>query len=83
MIRDVNKLSCCLQRRMPKRKGAYQYEGLGWHQNQSTFVIPMAAGSKNAQWNRLFCEFIEKHFKKGNTLISCYAQRLTVVLDLC
>jgi len=26
-----------------KRKGAYQYEGLGWYQNQGGLVIPMAA----------------------------------------
>lgn len=26
-----------------KRKGAYQYEGLGWHQNQGGLVIPRAA----------------------------------------
>lgn len=26
-----------------KRNGAYQYEGLGWHQNQSALVIKMAA----------------------------------------
>ena len=26
-----------------KRKGAYEYNGLGWHQNQSSLVVPMAA----------------------------------------
>lgn len=26
-----------------KRKGAYQYEGLGWHQDQGGLVIPKAA----------------------------------------
>lgn len=26
-----------------KRKGAYQYEDLGWHQDQSALIIPMAA----------------------------------------
>lgn len=26
-----------------KRKGAYEYEGLGWHQNHSSLVIPKAA----------------------------------------
>ncbi|AHX01158.1 putative DNA polymerase [Nitrincola phage 1M3-16] len=26
-----------------KRKGCYEYDGLGWHQNQSFLVIPMAA----------------------------------------
>lgn len=26
-----------------KRKGAYQYEGLGWYQDQGGLIIPMAA----------------------------------------
>lgn len=26
-----------------KRKGMYQYEGLGWHQDQGGLIIPMAA----------------------------------------
>lgn len=26
-----------------KRKGTYEYKGLGWHQNHSSLIIPMAA----------------------------------------
>jgi len=42
-IRDVNNYIAVYTDGKVKRKGAYQYEGLGWHQNQGGLVIPMAA----------------------------------------
>ncbi len=43
IIRDVNNYIAVYTNGKLKRKGAYQYEGLGWHQNQGGLVIPMAA----------------------------------------
>ena len=42
-IRDVNNYIAVYTDGKVKRKGAYQYEGLGWHMNQGGLVIPMAA----------------------------------------
>ena len=42
-MRDVNNYIAVYTNGKVKRKGAYQYEGLGWHMNQSALVIPMAA----------------------------------------
>jgi hypothetical protein len=42
-IRDVNNYIAVYTNGKVKRKGAYQYEGLGWHQNQSALVVPRAA----------------------------------------
>lgn len=42
-IRDVNNYIAVYTDSKVKRKGAYQYEGLGWHMNQGGLVIPMAA----------------------------------------
>lgn len=42
-IRDVNNYIAEYEDGKLKRKGAYEYDGLGWHQNQSSLVIPMAA----------------------------------------
>ena len=43
IIRDVNNYIAIYTDGKLKRKGAYQYEGLGWHQNQGGLVIAMAA----------------------------------------
>jgi len=43
IIRDVNNYIAVGTNGKVKRKGAYQYEGLGWHQDQGGLVIPMAA----------------------------------------
>lgn len=42
-IRDVNNYIAENVGGYLKAKGAYAYEGLGWHQNQSSLVIKMAA----------------------------------------
>ena len=41
--RDVNNYISVLSDGRVKRKGSYEYDGLGWHQNHSALVIPMAA----------------------------------------
>lgn len=45
-----------------KRKGAYQYEGLGWHQNQSALVIQKAVEAAMV-YGKDIREFIENHTK--------------------
>jgi hypothetical protein len=43
IIRDVNNYIALYTDGKIKRKGVYQYEGLGWHQDQGGLVIPKAA----------------------------------------
>jgi hypothetical protein len=64
-IRDVNNYIAVYTNGKTKRKGAYQYEGLGWHQNQSALVIPMAAEANMLHGTEVRA-FIEKHFEEGN-----------------
>lgn len=42
-IRDVNNYIAVYTNGKIKRKGAYEYDGLGWHQDHGGLVIPMAA----------------------------------------
>lgn len=65
VIKDVNNYLAQYTNGKVKRKGAYQYEDLGWHMNQSALVIPMAAEAvtlKNADVR----DFIKQHFEAGN-----------------
>jgi len=41
-IRDVNNYIALYTNGKVKRKGAYEYQDLDWHQNQSALVVPMA-----------------------------------------
>jgi hypothetical protein len=43
IVRDVNNYIAVYTDGKVKRKGAYQYEGLGWHQDQGGLVIRKAA----------------------------------------
>lgn len=43
IIRDVNNYISVYENGNIKRKGAYEYDGLGWHQNQSALVVAKAA----------------------------------------
>lgn len=65
IIRDVNNYIAVYTNGKVKRKGAYQYEGLGFHQNQSSLVVPMAAEAYMLDGTDLH-EFISEHFNKGN-----------------
>lgn len=42
-LRDVNNYIAVYTNGKVKRKGAYQYEGLGWHQDQGGLIISRAA----------------------------------------
>lgn len=65
VIRDVNNYEAMYTNGKIKRKGAYQYEGLGWHQNQSALVIPMAAEAKML-YNTDLREFIQNRLAEGH-----------------
>lgn len=62
IIRDVNNYLAIYTDGKLKRKGAYQYEGLGWHQNQGGLVIPMAAEAEMLTGVPVR-EFIANHLK--------------------
>jgi hypothetical protein len=64
-IRDVNNYIALYTNGKVKRKGAYQYEDLGWHQNQGSLVIPMAAEAAMLHGKDVR-EFIKEHFEAGN-----------------
>lgn len=65
-IRDVNNYIALYTNGKIKRKGAYQFEDLGWHQNQSSLVVPMAVNT-NMLEGKDIREFIEQRFSSGNT----------------
>lgn len=65
IIRDVNNYLAIYIDGKLKRKGAYQYEGLGWHQNQGGLVIPMAAEAEMLTGVPVR-EFIANHLKDSN-----------------
>ena len=60
IIRDVNNYLAFYTDGKVKRKGAYQYEGLGWHQNQGGLVIPMAAEAAMLKGVSVR-DFVQKH----------------------
>lgn len=67
-IRDVNNYIAVYTNGKVKRKGAYEYEGLGWHQNQSALVVPKAAeyeltGKGKAE------DFIRQHKDKWDFML--------------
>lgn len=64
-IRDVNSYIAVYANGKSKRKGAYQYEDLGYHQNQGGLVIQRAAEANLMQGVDIE-EFIRKHFAEGN-----------------
>ena len=63
-IRDVNNYIAVYTNGKTKRKGAYHYEGLGWHQNQGGLVIPMAAEAAMLQGKDVR-EFIQERLDQG------------------
>ena len=60
IIRDVNNYIAVYTNGKIKRKGAYQYEGLGWHQDQGGLVIPMAAEAAMLHGISV-TDFVRKH----------------------
>lgn len=63
-IRDVNNYIALYTNGKVKRKGAYQYEDLGWHQNQGGLVIPMAAEAAMLHGKDVR-EFIQERLDQG------------------
>ncbi|ASJ79207.1 DNA polymerase B [Curvibacter phage P26059A] len=61
-IRDVNNYYAVYTNGDVKRKGAYQYEKLGWHQNQSALVVQKAVEAAMVHGKDIR-QFIEEHSK--------------------
>jgi hypothetical protein len=82
-IRDCNNYTAVYTDGKVKRKGAYQYEGLGWHQDQGGLVIPMAAEA--AMLHGVSVEtFIKSHKNKYDFLLRTKVPRsskLVMVMD--
>jgi hypothetical protein len=67
-IRDVNNYIAVYTNGKVKRKGQYQYESLGWHQNQGGLVIPMAAEAAMLRGEDV-AQFISNHQNKYDFLL--------------
>jgi DNA polymerase elongation subunit (family B) len=83
IIRDVNNYLAFYTDGKVKRKGAYQYEGLGWHQNQGGLVIPMAAEA-NMIYGTAIEDFVQTHKDLYNFMLRTKVPRnskLMLVMD--
>lgn len=83
IIRDVNNYIAVYTNGKLKRKGAYQYEELGWHQNQSSLVIPKAVEAFFIN-NTPIEEFIKNHDNKWDFMLRTKVPRsskLVMVLE--
>lgn len=83
IIRDVNNYIAVYTDGKVKRKGAYQYEGLGWHQDQGGLVIPRAAEA--AMLNNIPLDvYIKGHKNKYDFMLRVKVPRtskLVMVMD--
>jgi len=68
IIRDVNNYIAVYTDGKVKRKGAYQYEGLGWHQDQGGLVIPMAVEAAMLHGVSV-ADFVKSHKNKYDFLL--------------
>lgn len=68
IIRDVNNYIAVYTNGKVKRKGAYQYEDLGWHQNQGSLIIPMAAEAHMLTGVDIR-EYVKKHSNKFDFML--------------
>jgi len=83
IIRDVNNYLAFYTDGKVKRKGAYQYEGLGWHQDQGGLVIPMAAEA-NMIYGTDIKDFVQNHKDMYNFMLRTKVPRnskLMLVMD--
>lgn len=64
-----------------KRKGAYEYDGLGWHQNQSSLVIPMAAEHALVEGGDVE-DFIRNHGNKYDFLLRTKIPRSSILVTI-
>ena len=83
IIRDVNNYIALYTNGKVKRKGAYQYEDLGWHQDQGGLIIPMAAEAAMLH-NIPLDVYIKGHKNKYNFMLRVKVPRsskLVMVMD--
>lgn len=80
IIRDVNNYIAVYTNGKVKRKGAYQYEDLGWHQDQGGLVIPKAAEAHMLHGVDIG-EFIRKHDNRWDFMLRVKVPRSST-LDL-
>ena len=83
IIRDVNNYIAVYTDGKVKRKGAYQYEGLGWHQDQGGLVIPMAVEAAMLHGVSV-ADFVKTHKNKYDFLLRTKVPRsskLVMVMD--
>lgn len=83
IIRDVNNYIAVYTNGKVKRKGAYQHEDLGWHQNQGGLIIPMAAEASMLHGTDVR-QFIEQHKVHWDFLLRTKVprgSRLVMVLE--
>jgi len=83
IIRDVNNYLAIYTDGKVKRKGAYQYEGLGWHQDQGGLIIPMAA-EENMLNGTDIKDFVQNHKDMYNFMLRTKVPRsskLMLVMD--
>lgn len=73
LLRDVNNYIAVYTDGKVKRKGAYQYKGLGWHQDQGGLIIPKAAEA-----HMLEGVDIESYIRSHNDNIYDYVMRTKV-----
>jgi len=74
IIRDVNNYLAFYTDGKVKRKGAYQYEGLGWHQDQGGLIIPMAAEAKMIYGTDIN-DFVQNHKDMYNFMLRTKVRR--------
>lgn len=83
IIRDVNSYIALYTNGKVKRKGAYQYEDLGWHQDQGGLIIPMAAEAHMIHGVDIR-DYIKKHNNKFDFMLRTKVprnSRLVLVMD--
>ena len=80
-IRDVNNYIAEYVDGSTKCKGAYQYEGLGWHQNQSALIIPMAAYHMVIEGGDI-SEFIRNHNCKHDFMYRTKVPRSSQLISI-
>ena len=81
VIRDVNNYIAVYTDGKVKRKGAYQYEGLGWHQDQGGRIIAMAAEAAILHGADLYT-FISNHEDKYDFMLRTKVPRSSKLVQV-
>jgi DNA polymerase elongation subunit (family B) len=82
ILRDVNSYIAVYTNGKVKRKGAYQYEDLGWHQDQGGLVIPMAAEAAMLHGISVK-DFVRKHDNMYDFLLRTKVPRSSKLVMQC